>query len=120
MQELANDQARKVIEVLDRMPIRTKLAGVTLGSRQHYIKKYARHAQKWWLIREPDNKFDPNAIRVCVSKWKADVGYIPKDLAQELALVMDAGIDLKVGFHIKLLPKDVDSKPWGLMVKIWV
>ena len=119
MQEIADKEALKILEVLDRLPITTKLAGVTFGSRQHYIKEYARHGQKFWLIREPDNKFDSNAIRVCVSKYKADVGYIPKKLASDLAPVLDSGIDLKVVFFMKLIPKDLVNKPWGLMVKIW-
>jgi hypothetical protein len=118
--QVSDVEAKNILSVLDKLLIKTKLAGVTFGSRQHYIKKYARNSQKWWLIREPDNKFDPNAIRVCVSKWKADVGYIPKKLAQELAPVIDAGVDLKVGFHLKLFNENDLSKPMGLMIKIWV
>lgn len=122
MQELANDEARKIIETIEgiKWPLKIRLAGVTFGSRQHYIKEYARQAQKYFLLREPDNKFDPNAIRVLVSKYKADIGYIPAKKAELLAPLMDAGIELKVGFCLKLIDEKNINKPVGIIVKIWM
>ena len=122
MQELANDEAKKIIEIVEGLnfPLKIRLAGVTFGSRQHYIKEYARQAQKYFLLREPDNKFDPNAIRVLVSKYKADIGYIPAKKAEILAPLMDAGIDLKVGFCLKLIDENNLNKPVGIIVKIWI
>ena len=122
MQELANEEARKIIEIIEGLnfPIKTRLAGVTFGSRQHYIKEYCRQAQKYFLVREPDNEFDPNAIRVLVSKYKADIGYIPAKKAELLAPLMDAGIELKVGFCLKLIDEKNINKPVGIVVKIWM
>ncbi len=100
-------------------PIKTRLAGVTFGNRQHYIRNYCRMATSYFLEREPDNQFDPNAIKVLVSKYKAEIGYIPKKRAAELAPLLDAGVDLKVGFCLKLFDENDLEKPYGLIVKIW-
>ena len=60
-----------------------------------------------WLEREPDNRYDPRAIKVCVSQvdmftksptMQTDdqteivllcLGYIPKDLAYNLSQILD-------------------------------
>jgi hypothetical protein len=122
MQLLEEKKAREVLEIIEGLnfPIKVRLAGVTFGSRQHYIKEYCRIQQKYFLMREPDNKIDENAIRVLVSKYKADIGYIPRKKAEELAPLMDAGIDLKVGFCLKLVNEKDLSKPVGIVVKIWI
>lgn len=41
------------------------------------------------LVREPDNKFDPNAIKVIANGKQ--IGYIGKDYSSILAGFMDAG-----------------------------
>jgi hypothetical protein len=120
MQELANKKASEILEFIERLPITVKLAGVTFDNRQHYIKNYASRQQSYHLIREPDNKFDTNAVNVCVSKYKASVGYIPANIAKDLAPALDAGMDIKCGFHIKLINENDLEKPVGLMVKIWI
>ena len=51
------------------------------------------------LEREPDNKFDNNAIKIVVHiepiSKKTVIGYIPKEFARELAKVIDRGIQIK-------------------------
>lgn len=79
--------------------LQTTIAGVTFEHRQgylNYIKQSNRKDIKVYLRREPKNKFDPNAIRVCARNIKtkkyADCGYIPAELAKTLAPLMDNGI----------------------------
>ena len=43
------------------------------------------------LRREPDNPHDPNAIQVHPSDGGAQVGWVPRELAAELAPELDAG-----------------------------
>ena len=49
------------------------------------------------LVREPDNKYDSNAIRVQVGG--KSMGYIPKETALHLAPIMDAGRKFIAYFH---------------------
>jgi hypothetical protein len=42
------------------------------------------------LIREPDNEHDPNAIQVSLF-GEFFMGYVPKNIACDLAPLMDAG-----------------------------
>ena len=69
--------------------ITTKLAGVSYGDAQENVRTFGcRDIGSYALVREPDNKHDPNAIRVEVGgKF---MGYVPKETAQDLAPMMDA------------------------------
>ena len=72
-------------------PIITKLAGVSFGQAQHNIKQWGcADIGTYALIREPDNPYDPNAIRVSLFGIH-DMGYLPKIVAMQLASLMDAG-----------------------------
>ena len=67
-----------------------KLAGVTFADAQENIKIFGcRDIGSYRLIREPENLHDPNAIRVELAGLF--LGYIPRDLARDLAPLMDAG-----------------------------
>ena len=72
-------------------PITTKLAGVSFGDTQKNIKEFGcEDIGSYALIREPNNPYDPNAIKVSLFDiWP--MGYIPGDLAKELAPLMDEG-----------------------------
>ena len=69
--------------------------------RQNFLQ-FARKCDKFWCEcrRQKNNAADPNAIivwAVCVYKGAiktVPVGYIPKELAAELAPVMDNGAKL--------------------------
>jgi len=41
-------------------------------------------------VREPDNPYDPNAIKVALAGI-VFLGYVPKEIAKELAPLMDQG-----------------------------
>jgi len=45
------------------------------------------------LIREPGNPHDPNAIRV-YAKMVHPIGYVPRNIAKELAPLMDSQVNL--------------------------
>ena len=99
------------------MPIdlKTRLAGVTFENRQQAIERFALVNAKYQLHRQPENKFDANAIMVTANG--RDIGFIPKDLAAELAPVMDAGTNLRCHFRFKNV---VDpDKPKNVTIRIW-
>lgn len=70
----------------------TKVAGVTFNGRQSLIN-HLQNGQMLELRREPLNPFDPNAIAILTNGNQ--IGYINKDLAQQLSASMDAGIKYK-------------------------
>lgn len=68
-----------------------KLAGVTAEDAQKNIKKFGcKDIGSYALVREPDNPHDPNAIRVALA-GAFYMGYVPKDIAKDLAPEMDKG-----------------------------
>lgn len=73
--------------------IKLKVVGVTFNnddgtSRQEIIKAMTKDAPVT-LTREPNNKYDPNAIMV--SSIDGQVGYIGKEYVKILAPMMDNG-----------------------------
>ena len=67
--------------------IRTKVRGTTFRDFDWDILV---EGDRIHLEREPDNAYDPNAIR-CVHSGAGFVGYIGKDLAASLAPTIDKG-----------------------------
>ena len=57
------------------------LAGVTFADHQKNIasllQKKTKHLAR--LIKEPDNPWDPNAVKVCVDGH--EIGYVPREVA---------------------------------------
>jgi len=91
----------------DHTPLgKFKVSGTHIGKRSQYISKYVLWGSKFKLEREPDNKHDENAIKVLLSvkkgKYFLDIGYLPKDLAKEMAFFMDKGIKLSASFRVKI------------------
>ncbi len=66
----------------------SKLVGVKFSEMQANIA-LCKPGDKLTMIREPDNPFDPNAIKVY--KDKMPLGYINRDLASQLAPRIDNG-----------------------------
>ena len=67
----------------------TKIAGVTFGNRQE-VAAHLVEGQRLYLVREPDNPHDANAIRVeTVSGIQA--GYLNARLARHFAPLLDCG-----------------------------
>ena len=60
------------------------------GAEQSYIREHdgwTRLGVRFWLIPEPTNKYDPNAVAVCADRGgEVKVGHIPKDDAKRLTL----------------------------------
>jgi hypothetical protein len=113
-------------------PIRSKIVGVTATSnggiaRQDIITKYCRAGMPLMLIREPNNRYDVNAIGVWITvrvliflKTRLQIGYIRSELAESLADYLDNGrrvnarilqltgnpeFDENVGVNIEIIPE---------------
>ena len=70
--------------------ITTKLTGVTYDDAQENIRTFGcKDIGSFALVQEPNNTYDTHAIRVALGDKK--LGYIPKDIARDLAPEMDAG-----------------------------
>ena len=97
-------------------PITTKLAGVSFGDTQQNIKQFGcKDIGSYVLIREPDNPHDPDAIKVSLfDMWF--MGYVPKNIAKDLAPLMDAGRGFDVEFVCR--NKHPTEELIGLTVKI--
>ena len=100
--------------------ITTKLAGVMVNGAQRNIREFERRkcerlfGESLSLTREPENEFDPNAIKV-----EADgnyVGYIPRGIAKDLASRIDAGFHFIVSRS--WLNQSDFHEPVGLTVEI--
>ena len=69
------------------------------------------------IDREPGNAFDPNAIKVLSPDGIIHIGYVAKEVAVELAPLMDEGrffacsVESHMMKQIILLIKEVDIKP---------
>jgi single-stranded-DNA-specific exonuclease len=67
--------------------IETRVVGVTFENRQEVVALLIEGEQVY-LIREKENAFDPNAIKVC--RWNSQqVGYLSRELAKVIAPRMD-------------------------------
>lgn len=78
------------------------VAGTTFGNRQNFLAGLARSKKpaKITLVRESDNKNDPNAIKVLMNTdHRFLIGYIPKEIAKSLASVMDRHIFVHIDSH---------------------
>lgn len=66
----------------------TKVAGVSKdnangSSRQQIIRREVMENDRLGLVPEPENEFDPNAIKV-VSKFGNQIGYLSKEMAEKV------------------------------------
>lgn len=66
----------------------TKVVGVTFGDIQSVLPDL-KSGMSLRFVREPNNKYDSNAIRV-VCSWQK-IGYLSSDLARDLANIIDNG-----------------------------
>ena len=73
------------------------LAGTTFGNCQSTIRKYGSNEFLYFtLVREPDNPYDPNAIKVMLGD--NGLGYIPRGVASSISPLMDNGQKLVAEF----------------------
>jgi hypothetical protein len=66
------------------------VAGVGYEGRERVVEKYASVGDTVYLVRDPDNKYDRNAIEIRLAN-NQQVGYVPAELAAESVSLMDAG-----------------------------
>ena len=100
-------------------PLKFKIAGAKHGNRiKNY--KYAHWQSRFILEREPDNKFDANAIKVKLlvkqGTAKLNLGYVPAKYAVDLAPMLDAGQKFDIKFQAKIV--DDTGITHGLIIKI--
>ena len=74
-----------------------KLVGVTFDDCQQNINNYGYACIRYFNVkREPGNPHDPNAVWVGLGPWK--FGYLPKDVAVDIAPLMDNGTEFEAEF----------------------
>lgn len=74
----------------------TKVAGISFDHRQNYAGYVSKNRANTYLFvsREASNAFDTNAVRVMAhvrGGKTVQLGYLPKDVAAEVAPRIDAG-----------------------------
>ena len=68
------------------------VAGVTFRGGDPWTSAFDP-GQPVVLQREPDNRYDPHAVRVLDRTRRLWAGYVPKDVAPDVASALDAGFD---------------------------
>lgn len=91
--------------------------GTTYGDRQAVIRRCVR-GEQLQLVREPENPYDRNAIRICRLNGE-DLGYVPRDNTAELALKMDAGQQIRAEVDWLNSPTE-EFQRFGLKVRVGV
>jgi hypothetical protein len=106
----------------DARSFHTRVVGVTFtnpdGAQRQGIIYECQVGEELLLIREPGNRFDPNAIKVCRASGE-QFGHISSDVAVRMAGEMDGGKE----FHafISELTGGTRSKPTrGVNIEIYV
>lgn len=104
-----------------QFPLRTRVVGTHVENRLEKIKKYVTRTSRFILIREPDNIYDPNAIKVVLPVRKdqahLELGYISAKYAAELAPMIDEGMDAEAKFCSMLVnPKSAET--FGLIITV--
>lgn len=103
--------------------IHTKIRGVTKenpdgANRQQIIKQWCRSGDALFLIREPNNPVDPNAIqvrRIVYSdvpdkpRLAEQIGYVSRELAEDLAPKIDVEKFVLFAWIMNVTGKDSDS-----------
>jgi hypothetical protein len=97
-------------------PITTKLAGVTFGDCQDNIKEWGCiDTGTYAVVREHNNKYDPNAVKVSLYKMFT-MGYLPRHIAAIMAPLMDTGRNFLAEFICRNEYKPFENI--GLTVRI--
>ena len=100
------------------------LAGTTFDNRQKTIAtlhSYKREDIKITLVREPNNEFDKNAIKVYakIPNGKIfDIGYIPKEIAKIYAKILDK--EIKITYKFDSVIGGYESKNYGVIIKLGI
>jgi hypothetical protein len=96
--------------------IRSKVVGVSQRNadgqrREDIIIKHVQVGDSLVLLREPDNRYDPNAVQVWSAKEPAvaQIGYLKKELAADLAPLLDADVNMFVTVTARTGDQEVDT-----------
>lgn len=87
--------------------IEVPVVGLTYEGRDEFVKSSVSLGVVAFLERQPDNQWDPNAIKVVLGDGR-DIGYIPRVVAAHLARDLDAG--MVYDCYISYLDKEVDYR----------
>ncbi len=86
-----------------KLTMTIRAAGTTFENRQErldFLRQFKPEDLTVTLEREPENRFDRNAIRIVVHilpiSRRTVIGYVPKGLARELSRVLDMGVKVRV------------------------
>ena len=90
----------KIIKIPSAYVLDTKIVGVSKdnsdgSSRQKIIKEEVAEDDLLGLVLDPENKFDPNAIKV-LSKNGNQIGYLSKDIAERMRFAILNETDIRV------------------------
>ncbi len=83
-----NDLLRDFQGIERVFPLFVEVKGINYGKRQKNLR-FAQIGNKIELVRDYDNKIDKNSILVLL--FNQDIGYIPREITQILALEIDIG-----------------------------
>jgi len=88
----------KVIKIPSAYVIETKVVGVSKdnadgSSRQQVIAREVAENDPLQLVLEPDNPFDPNAVKV-LSKFGHQIGYLGRDEALRVRHALLGEVDV--------------------------
>lgn len=90
-----------------------KVAGVTYENRQSVIAILTTHS-RIYLQRDVDNPFDVLAIQV-VTNIGQSIGFVPKDVAKNIAPLLDSGLEAIV--NIEKISGGGPRYSYGVMVR---
>lgn len=103
----------------DQFVDKFEVKGTFVGKRAQYCHEYVNRASRFILMREPENKFDDNAIMVKLSvkngQHTPELGYVPKDIAADIAPMIDSGIEFKATFRHKVI-----NEKNGNFIGLWL
>lgn len=109
-----------------KLTMTIRAAGTTFENRQerlNFLRQFKPEDLTVTLEREPENRFDRNAIRIVVHilpiSRKTVVGYVPKGLARELSRVLDMGVQVKASL-MKIIGGYSYKESLGALVNIAV
>ena len=90
----------KVIKIPSVYVLDTKVVGVSMDnsdgtSRQAIILREVLEDDILTLQLEPENTFDPNAVKV-LSKFGNQIGYLGKDVAERVRMALLNKVDITV------------------------
>lgn len=84
-----------------------KVMGDFIGDRKKHAQKYTHWHSRFQMVREPGNANDENAILIKLAVRNGntflDMGYMPRDLAGEIAPRIDSGERFKITFRCKII-----------------